>query len=203
MKSKRLLKKNLPLLIEGFAQKAKALEKPLIVLFQDEARFGRVQDPKRCWCPKQTRPKVKSQLVREYLYAYGAVNPVDGTFISLCLPKADTFCMELFLQEVMQTYPDAYVVIFLDQAAWHKSKALKVPSNIHLTHIPPYSPELNPVEMAWKIIRKDFFHNIYFNSLQAVEQRLCQALGHHLRHKETFASACKFLWIINPILNAT
>jgi hypothetical protein len=48
--------------------------------------------------------------------------------------------MAMFLQEVDQTYPDAYVVIFLDQAAWHKSKSLAVPENIRLLHIPPYSP---------------------------------------------------------------
>lgn len=141
------------------------------------------------------------QFVRQYTYAYGAVNPVDGTFISLCLPRADTLCMAMFLQEVDQTYPDAYVVIFLDQAAWHKSKSLAVPENIRLLHIPPYSPELNPIEMAWKIIRKDFFHNIYFQSLPAVEQRVCQALTHHFHHKDTFASACGCSWIINPILN--
>jgi len=141
------------------------------------------------------RPKAKSQTTRQYLYAYGAINPLEGTFVSLCLPRADTLCMNVFLEEVAAVYPDAYVVMFLDQAAWHKSKTLKIPPNIHFEHIPPYSPELNPTEMAWKTLRNGFFHNAYFNSLQAVENRLCQALSHYVHHKEILRSACGFDWI--------
>ena len=47
-------------------------------MFQDEARFGRINDPKRCWSPKRTRPTVGKQIIREYTYAYGAVSPRDG-----------------------------------------------------------------------------------------------------------------------------
>ncbi len=172
-------------------------------MFQDEARFGRVQDPKRCWCPKKMRPLVKSQIIRQYLYAYGAVNPIDGTFVSLILPQANAHCMNLFLQEVHHIYPDAFVVIFMDQAAWHRSKDLKIPDHIKLFYIPPYSPELNPCEMAWKTLRKNFFHNVYFWSLDAVEKKLYEALSHHVHHKQTLRSACSFDWIMNPILNAT
>lgn len=190
-------------MINTLSEQAKTEQKPLVVLFQDEARFGRVQDPKRCWSRKKTRPVVKSQTVRQYLYAYGAVNPVDGTFVSLSLPRSDTHCMSVFLAEVASVYPDALVVIFLDQAAWHKSKALKIPPNIRLMYIPPYSPELNPTEMAWKITRKDFFHNTYFQSIQAVDNQLYKALSHYTKSKEFLAAACGFKWIVNPILNAT
>ena len=110
-------------MIDDLSKQAKAEQKPLVVLFQDEARFGRVQDPKRCWSLKKTRPLVKAQTIRQYLYAYGA--PVDGTFVSLSLPRSDTYCMNLFLSEVASVYPDAIVVIFLDQAAWHKSKGFR------------------------------------------------------------------------------
>ena len=135
-------------MINSLSAQAKVEQKQLVVLFQDEASFGRVQDPKRCWVPKKNRPLVKAQAIRQYIYAYGAVNPVDGTFVSLSLPRSDTYCMNLFLEEVASVYPDALVVIFLDQAAWHKSKALKMPLNIRLLYIPSYSPELNPTEIA-------------------------------------------------------
>jgi len=141
-------KKNFPAVINSLSAQAKVEQKQLVVLFQDEASFGRVQDPKRCWVPKKNRPLVKAQAIRQYIYAYGAVNPVDGTFVSLSLPRSDTYCMNLFLEEVASVYPDALVVIFLDQAAWHKSKALKMPPNIRLLYIPSYSPELNPTEIA-------------------------------------------------------
>lgn len=190
-------------MIEDLSAQAKEEQKPLVVLFQDEARFGRVQDPKKCWAPKKTRPLVKAQTIRQYLYAYGAVNPVDGTFVSLSLPRSDTYCMNLFLVEVASVYPDSLVVIFLDQAAWHKSKALKIPLNIRLMYIPPYSPELNPTEMAWKTTRKNFFHNTYFHSIQAVDNRLYKALSHYTNHKDILASACGFEWIVDAILSAT
>ena len=172
-------------------------------MFQDEARFGRVQDLRRCWAPQAIRPLLKSQTIRQYLYAYGAINPVDGNLVSLILPRADTSCMNLFLQEVHAVYPHEFVVVFLDQAAWHKSKALQVPSNIKLMHIPPYSPEVNPSEMVWKTSRKDFFHNRYFHSLKDVQDHLCKALSYYTVHNEILASACGFQWIVDPILNAT
>ncbi len=190
-------------MINSLSAQAKTEQKQLVVLFQDEARFGRVQDPKRCWAPKKTRPLIKAQTIRQYIYAYGAINPVDGTFVSLSLPRSDAYCMNLFLEEVAGVYPDALVAIFLDQAAWHKSKELKIPPNIRLMYIPPYSPELNPTEMAWKTARKDFFHNTYFRSIQAVDNQLYKALSHYTNCKEILTSACGFKWIVDPILNAT
>lgn len=57
---------------------AKSLNLPLRVMFQDEARFGRINEPKRCWCRPGFRPNVGKQIVREYIYAYGAFSPKDG-----------------------------------------------------------------------------------------------------------------------------
>lgn len=111
--------------------------------------------------------------------------------------------MTLFLQEVEQVYPDAFVVIFMDQAGWYRSKDLVVPENIKLFYIPPYSPELNPWEMVWKTLRKNFFHNVYFQSLEAVENRLYDALSHYTQHRKTLLSACSFDWVVSPILNET
>ena len=61
-------------------------QQPLRVMFQDEARFGRIGDSRRCWCKKPLRPMVKAMLTHEYVYAYAAVSPVDGRLDSLVLP---------------------------------------------------------------------------------------------------------------------
>ena len=53
------------------------------VMFADEARFGRINRPRPCWAPIGTRPEVASQLIREYIYLYGAVSPKDGTCVYL------------------------------------------------------------------------------------------------------------------------
>jgi hypothetical protein len=190
-------------MMEELTIKAREQGLELAILFEDEARFGRVQDPKRCWAKKGFRPQVKAQMIREYTYAYGAVEPINGKLTSLNLPHSDSACMSIFLKEVAVQYANKYVVMFMDQASWHRSKELEIPKNIHLLYLPPYSPELNPVEMAWKSIRKAFFHNTYFNSLEAVEDRLVQALQHFFHNPNELKTTCGFHWIVNPILSAT
>ncbi|MDR1396438.1 MAG: transposase [Desulfarculales bacterium] len=101
-------------------------------MFQDEARFGRISDPKACWAMRPMRPIVAAQMVREYVYVFGAVCPQDGHHDSLVLPLANTEAMSVFLKEVGQRHPDEYIVMFMDQAGWHKAKGLRIPSNIEL-----------------------------------------------------------------------
>lgn len=113
-------------------------------MFQDEARFGRISDTRYCWACRPTRPMVKAMLTHQYTYAYGAVSPLDGRFDSLVLPHVNTECMQLFITEIAQRYPDENIVMVIDGAGWHQSKGLKPPENLRLHFLPPYSPELNP-----------------------------------------------------------
>jgi hypothetical protein len=76
----------------------------LRVMFQDEARFGRINDPKRCWCRAGFRAEVGQQMVREYVYAYGAFSPKDGVADFLILPSMDTQNMNIFLTELSSTW---------------------------------------------------------------------------------------------------
>ena len=79
------------------------------------------------------RPKAASQIVREYVYVFGAVGPSDGKHGSLVLPWADTEAMSLFLGEISRRYPHGHILMFMDQASWHKAKGLKIPPNIGAT----------------------------------------------------------------------
>ena len=99
---------------------------------QDEGRFGRMSTPTRCWAPPGMRPEVPSQQVREYTYVYAAVAAKQGLMTALVLPRADTAMMNLFLEHVSLTFADFFLVIQVDQAAWHRSKALVIPENIRL-----------------------------------------------------------------------
>ena len=74
--------------------------KDLKVFFQDEARFGRIDDPRRCWSPAKIRPIVRRQIVRVYTYAYGAVCPFDGTSCFLILPVMNSDCMKIMINEM-------------------------------------------------------------------------------------------------------
>ena len=80
------------------------------------------------------------------------------------------------MKHLSEQYPNDYILLACDQAAWHKSKLLDVPGNIRLIFIPPYTPEMNPIEQLWKEIHKLGFRNEIFASLDKVIDRLCDTL---------------------------
>ena len=74
------------------------------------------------------------------------------------------------------SYTNDVIILVCDGAAWHKAKALIVPENIRLVFIPPYTPEMNPIEQIWKEIRKRGFRNEIFQTLNKVVDRLCSTI---------------------------
>jgi Transposase and inactivated derivatives len=174
-------------------------ELPLRIMFQDEARFGRISDPRACWSPVGYRPTINAQMVREYVYIFGAVSPLDGAHDSLVLPRADTGTMSIFLDEVSRRHQNEHILMFVDQAGWHTSKGLKVPSNMELAYLPPYSPELNPEEQIWDELREKFFANKIFKSLNAVMDNAVKALQSLEALPDKIKSISHRDWILNPI----
>jgi len=172
------------------------------VMFQDEAGFGRINKPKRCWCPKGCRPAAPCQHIREYTYAYAAVSPLDGKMVSLILPRTNAECMSLFLAEVSSRFPEEHILMVMDRAAWHTAKALNIPDNIELFPLLPYSPELNPTEQIWDEVREKGFRNEVFNSLSLVEDRLCDVLADLENDHYRVQSITGWDWIVSILLNA-
>ena len=145
-------------------------------MFGDEAGFGRINKPKYCWCVKGSRPHVPCHHIREYRYAYGAVEPQCGENFFLVMPYCNTDCMNVFLRELSAAYPDDDILLALDGASWHKANGLQIPDNIELFFLPPYTPEMNPIEQIWAEIRKRGFRNEIFTSLEKVIDRLSQTI---------------------------
>lgn len=150
-------------------------------MFQDEAGFGRINKPRYCWCQKGIRPSVPCHHIREYRYVYGAVEPLTGDGYFLVMPDCNTVCMNIFLKKwvskkLSEQYSDDIILLCCDGAAWHKSAGLDLPENIILFHIPPYTPEMNPIEQIWKEIRKRGFRNEVFSTLEKVVDRLCDTI---------------------------
>ena len=154
---------------------------PVKLMFQDEARFGRINDVRRCWAPFPVRPLCHGMLTHEYTYAYGAVDVVTGEFDSLILPHVNTGMV-------------------LDGAGWHRSATLKVPSNMQLLPLPPYAPELNPVEHIWDELREKYFHNRVFDSIAALEDQLTIGLVALEEDTARVKSIVAWNWIINALL---
>ena len=103
--------------------------------------------------------------------------------------------MNLFLEKLSEAYKDDIILMCCDGAAWHKSGTLHVPENIVLFHIPPYTPEMNPIEQIWKELRKRGFRNEVFLTLDKVVDRLCDTIR-SLSHS-VITSITGRIWIIN------
>ena len=96
-------------------------------MLQDEAGFGRINKPKYCWSEKGIRPSVPCHHIREYRYAYGAVEPLTGEGCFLILPYCNTACMNLFLTQLSEQYPDDVILLCCNSAAWYTSGGLNLP----------------------------------------------------------------------------
>ena len=146
-------------------------------MVQDEGRFGRVNIPRASWAPMGMRPNVPRQLVRQSFYAYCAVAPKLGKISSLILPFGNTEMMNMFLVNVAEEFSNNEIIMQVDGAGWHRSKALRIPENIYFIMQPPYSPEVNPTEHIWDEIREKYLHNRIFNSLQETIDKVCFGLN--------------------------
>ena len=90
----------------------------------------------------------------------------EGKAAALIMPICNTAAMNHHLSEISsQVASDAHAVVILDRAGWHRSQGLVVPGNITLLELPPYSPELNPVERIWHYLRSHWLANSVFPSL--------------------------------------
>ena len=144
------------------------------------------------------RAKVGSQIIRQYTYAYSAICPETGEKFSLILPYANTECMQIFLKGFSETFNNYRIILAMDRASWHTGESAQILDNIRPLFQPPYSPELNPVEILWHHIReKGQFKNRTFNSMKDVEENLSEQLKNI--DEKTVKSLSQFPWILSAI----
>jgi transposase len=168
---------------------------PVRLMFEDEARFGRMSDPRACWAPAPHRPVVNLALIREFRYEYAAVSPWDGCLDYMTADKMNTGNMSVFLSQVSEAHKHEFIVIVLDGASSHKAKDLVVPKNISLVLLPPYSPELNPAEYIWNILRRDYFANRVFDSLDGATGQAGYGLTEMAANKTAIRQLTNWPWI--------
>ncbi|MDD2735348.1 MAG: transposase [Desulfuromonadaceae bacterium] len=128
-------------------------------------------DPRSCWSLAPYGPVVNLALIREFRYEYAAVSPWDGALDYMTAEKMHTENMSRFLEQVSTTHKDNFIVMAVDGASSHKSKDLKIPENVAFVMLPPYSPGLNPAEQIWNSLRKNYFANKVFDSLDAATEQ--------------------------------
>lgn len=122
---------------------------------------------------------------------------------SLILPVTNAEAMSVFLKEVSERYPDEFIFMFADGPGWHRGADLRVPGNIRLVSLPPYSPELNLAEHLWDEIREKWFANVVFQDMEGVEDRLLDALIALENDPDRVQGLTGFDWIVSCLTNAT
>jgi transposase len=131
----------------------------------------------RVWAERGSRPRAPRDQRYNWAYLLGAVCPARDHGAALVLPHADCDAMNLHLAEISRNVmPGSHAVVLLDGAGWHRTGSkLRLPNNISLLKLPPYSPELNPVENIWQFLRQNYLSNIVFDNYEAIVDSCCAA----------------------------
>jgi hypothetical protein len=114
----------------------------------------------------------------------------------LVLPKADIPAMTMHLAEISSQVSDGHhAVLILDGAGWHKTgDKLLVPDNISLLLLPPYCPELNPVENIWQFLRQNYLSHLVFESYSDIVEACCKAWNALAQAPEIIRSIATRSW---------
>jgi DDE superfamily endonuclease len=127
------------------------------IWFQDEARVGQKGGHAYVWAERGSRPLMVRDNRHDSAYIFGAICPARGVGAAIITPGANTEMMNLHLAEIStQVALGAICVLLCDGAGWHQpGERLQIPNNIALLPLPPYSPELNPMENVWDYLRQN------------------------------------------------
>jgi len=163
------------------------------IWFGDESRVGQKGIQRKVWAPKGTRPLVFKQQGFQSTHIFGAVCPSRNLAAALILPSCNKIAMELFLKEMSENIPkERHAVLILDGAGWHDH--LQVPTNITIVHLPPYSPELNPIEQVWAFIKDRWLSNRCFEDYQKIVDAVVEAWNRFISIPKKISELCSRDW---------
>ncbi len=150
----------------------------------------------RLWAERGSRPAASRDQRYAWAYLFGAICPARGTGAALVLPFANAEMMNLHLIEISgKVAPGAHALMVVDGAGWHQTgDKLRVPDNITLLHLPPYSPELNPVENVWAYLRGNKLSNRVFETYEDIVDACCDAWNWLIAQPEQIASIGSRKW---------
>jgi transposase len=164
--------------------------------FADEARIGQKGRTTHLWYERGMRPRGAHDVGFASTWLFGAACPERDAAVALVLPEVSTAAMNLFLAEVGAAVPPGtHAVLVLDRAGWHTSRGLAVPPNLTLVYLPPYAPELNPVEKLWQYLRERLLSHRVFRDLAAVVDAASAAWNRLVAEPGRVRSLTRFPWL--------
>ena len=166
-----------------------AAGKPVEVWFTDEARVGQQGTLTRVWAKRGSRPRAPRDRRYEWAYLFGAICPERSIGAAIIMPEVNIEAMNEHLAEISRCVSvGAIALLVLDGAGWHSSPRLGVPDNIVLLPLPPYAPELNPIENIWEFLRGNFLSHRVWDGYEAILDACCDAWNKLMQMPERIAS---------------
>ena len=166
------------------------------LFFQDEARIGQKGRTCHVWWKRGERPRGLADKRFTFAYIFAAVEPGTDNAFALILPHVNSEAMQLFLDRFAATVAeDEHVAMVLDRAGWHGSKTLAVPANITLVPLPPYAPELNPVERVWHYLKERFLSHRLHAGYDAIVAAAAAAWNSLTAEPGRLKTLCSYPWI--------
>lgn len=166
-------------------------DKEVEVFFQDEARMGQQGTVTRVWAEKGTTPRALKQIGYTFIYVILAVSAMTGACTALIMDGIDTKVINAFLKQMSQELgPNRHGILIWDGAPWHVAKGVKIPKNISIITLPPYSPELNPVERMWNYMRSHFWSNKVYEDKAALVAEAVESMNRVASDSELMKSVC-------------
>lgn len=165
------------------------------IWFQDEARFGQKNTTTRVWASKGSRPRVVKQQQFEYAYLFGAVCPATGETEALIAPWVNKEIMIRHLKQIAaRTQPGRHAVVIMDGAGWHAEDIASDITNLSIIKLPPYSPELNPIEQVWSWLRQHHLANRCFSGYENIVETCTSAWNDFISNTQRVTKMCSRDW---------
>lgn len=174
---------------------AEAAGKTIEIWFQDEARVGQKGSLTRLWARRGSRPAQLRDQRYQWSYIFGAVCPERDIGAAIIMPKANAEAMNKHLEEIsLHIAKDAHAILVMDQAGWHAETCVNVPDNITILHLPPYAPQLNPVENIWQYLRQNYLAARIFETVDDIITACCEAWNKLIAEKGRIKSIALRDW---------
>ena len=170
------------------------------VWFQDEARVGQQGSISRTWYLKGKRPRLVKQQQFLSAYIYGAVCPAKNKSSAIFASEVSTEIMQIHL-DYLSKEVEGHAVVIMDRAGWHCAKDLKIPQNMTIVYLPPYSPELNGAENCWQVMKSKSLKNRIFKTTTEIIDTCIEVWNNFVETEGQIRKTCYRKWAdINQLI---
>lgn len=132
----------------------------------------------------------------EYVYLFGSVCPARGIGEAIVVPWVNKDIMTNHLEQISKaTEKGRHAVVIMDGAGWHTDDIASELNNVSIIKLPPYSPELNPIEQVWSWLRQHYLANQSFTDYNDIVCKVCRAWNGFLECRDRVTKMCQRDWI--------